>query len=384
MVEADPPRSAADGTYMRRALRLARRGLGRVAPNPLVGAVVVRDGRVVGEGWHAEFGGDHAEVAALAEAGDRAAGGTLYVSLEPCDHAGKTPPCTEAVLASGVGRVVVACRDPSRRPGAGLERLRGEGVEVTEGVEAAEAIRLNAPFLWRAVTGAPFVALKLALSLDGRISAREGERTEVTGQEAAAFVHGLRAAHGAVLVGRSTAVVDDPRLTARGEVTPRRPPERVVLDSRLRTPADARLFRTADRTPTRVFCAPDAPEGRRRELTEAGVQVEEVPPAGDREGLSLEAVLERLGEAGVGSVLVEGGGRVAASFLREDRVHRMHLLYAPVAYGPEGVPGFPGVEVPPGRWEPGTRRALGRDTLLTLELGRVLRELESACTPGEG
>lgn len=361
---------------MRRALALAERGWGRVAPNPLVGAVVVRDGEVVGEGWHAEHGGPHAEVRALREAGEHARGATVYVTLEPCTHRGKTPPCTEAIVEAGVRRVVVGCRDPHPEAGGGAELLRGAGVEVETGVEGAEAARLNAPFLWRHTGGGPFVSLKLALSLDARIARSRGTTAAVTGDDAWAFVHRLRAGHRAVLVGRRTAEVDDPRLTARGEVRPRRPTLRVVLDSRARLDPGSTLARTAGEAPVWVLCAPGAPAERRARLEELGVRVLEVEDAGE-EGLAPEAVARRLAREEVGSVLVEGGGRVAASFLAAGRVQRMHLLYAPVVYGTDGVEGFPGLSVGEGEWRPAERAALGRDTLITLEsraLRRVLRE----------
>lgn len=371
------PDGREDRRHMRRALELAGRGRGRVAPNPRVGAVVVRDGAVVGEGWHREFGADHAEAEALRDAGSRARGGTVYVTLEPCTHRGKTPPCTEALRDAGVARVVVGCRDPHPEAGGGAGRLREAGVEVTLGVAGREAARLNAPFLWRQVAGGPFVALKLALSLDARIARAPGVRTDVTGREAWGRVHRLRAEHRAVLVGRRTAEVDDPRLTARGDVEPRRPPVRVVLDSRLRLDPGSTLARTAGEAPVWALCAPGPDAGRRGRLEEAGVRVLEVEPAEDGEGLRPGAVVDRLGREGVGSVLVEGGGRVAASFLSGGRVQRMHLLYAPVAYGPGGVEGFPGLALEDGAWRPAAREALGRDTLITLESRELRRVIDA-------
>lgn len=364
---------------MRRALELAERGWGRTSPNPMVGAVVVREGRLVGEGWHRAYGAPHAEVEALEDAGDAAGGASLYVTLEPCDHAGKTPPCTRAILRADIRRVVVACRDPHPQAGGGLEALRREGLRVEVGVEGMAAARLNAPFLWSHARGEPFVTLKLALSLDGRIARREGERTRLTGDEAGAWVHRLRAGHGAVLVGRGTAEVDDPRLTARGDPEPRTPPVRVVLDSRLALPAGLRLFRSAPDPPTWVLCGPEAPDDRRAELEGAGVRVEAVAPARDGVGLAPGAVVGRLGEE-LDSVLVEGGGKVAASFLQAGVLQRMHLLYAPVVFGPEGVEGFPAGGTEAGAWEPVARRALGRDTLVTLEsreLTGLLRRLSA-------
>lgn len=363
---------------MRRAVDLAERGLGRVAPNPLVGAVVVRDGAIVGEGWHREYGADHAEAEALRAAGGRALGATVYVTLEPCTHRGKTPPCTEALLDAGVDRVVVGCRDPHPEAGGGIERLREAGVDVTAAVGGEEVARLNAPFLWRQAAGAPFVAVKLALSLDGCISRAPGTRTAVTGDAAWNFVHRLRASHRAVLVGRRTAEVDDPRLTARGDVRPRRPTVRVVLDTGLRLAPGSNLARTAREAPVWAVCAPGADAGRRDRLEEAGVRVLEVERSDEGEGLRPASVVDRLGREGVGSILVEGGGRVAASFLSADRVQRMHLLYAPEVFGPQGVEGFPGLALETGAWRPADRTALGPDTLITLESRELRRVLDDA------
>lgn len=365
--------SSRDVSFMERALELAERGRGRVEPNPMVGAVAVSEGEIVGEGWHAEFGGEHAEVRALRDAGDAVRAGTLYVSLEPCDHTGKTPPCTEAVLEAGISRVVVACRDPGPDAGGGVERLRREGVEVRVGILGDAAARLNAPFFWERKTGRPFVVLKLALSLDGRIAAAPGERTELTGEEAWEFVHRLRAGHDGVMVGRETVEVDDPRLTARGEVEPRRPPVRLVMDTRLRLPPDARLVRSAGDVPTWLVCAPDPPAERRRRLEQAGVRVLSSPPGPS--GVDPGGALERLHAEDVRSVLLEGGARVAASFLQAGTIQRMHLIYAPVLLGGSGVDAFAGAGSTLPDWRPTDRRALGRDTLITLESGELRRVL---------
>src|SRR5207245_8818292 len=220
----------AEAEAMRHALDLARRGWGRVAPSPVVGAVVLRGDAVVGEGWHAEFGGPHAEVAALASAGRRARGGSLVVTLEPCAHSGKTPPCTDAILAAGVRRVVAAIRDPDPQAGGGLDVLRRRGVAVEEGVLAEEAAALNAPFLFaREQRQRPFVALKLATSIDGRIADSGGRSEWVSGPEARDYVHWLRAGFDAIAVGGTTALRDNPRLTVRGSVVPRRPPLRILF-----------------------------------------------------------------------------------------------------------------------------------------------------------
>lgn len=357
--------SPADARHMRRALELAGRGRGRVEPNPLVGAVVVRDGEVVGEGWHAEYGGDHAERRALAAAGSRARGATVYVNLEPCTHSGKTPPCTDALAEAGVARVVAGCPDPHPEAAGGLEELRRAGVEVEGGVERRAAARLNAPFLWRHRRVRPFVTLKLALSLDGRIAARPGERTAVSGEAAWEHVHRLRAEHDAVAVGRRTVEVDDPRLTVRRDPPPRRPPVRVVLASRPRLPGEVRLVRDGDAAPVWIVARPE--DVRDPAAVPEEVRVLEAPPAGSGPGVDPAGALRTLGEEGIGTVLLEGGGRVAASFLRAGTVERMHLIYAPKVFGAGGVEGFPGQGPPGPSWRVAQRRALGEDTLLVLE-----------------
>lgn len=380
--EADPGgEPGADGEVdrdlMRRAVWLAGRGWGRVAPNPPVGAVVARGGEVVGEGYHAEFGGEHAEVAALRSAAGSAAGATLYVTLEPCAHRGKTPPCTEAILEAGISRVVVACRDPHPLAAGGLDRLRSEGVEVRVGVEAEAARRLCAPFLWRHTTGRAFAALKLALSLDGKLSRRPGVRSSVTGEAAWREVHRLRAGFEAVMVGRETALTDDPLLTARGEPRPRKPPVRVVLDSRASLSPESRLARSAREAPVWVLAAPGAARRRRAALERAGVRVVEIPPG--RGGVDAAEALRFLAVEGVGSVLVEGGGRLAGSLLAEGLLQRLYLIYAPVVYGPGAVEGFPeGAAFGRGEWEASQRRVLGEDTLLVLEHGEAVRRLRDA------
>lgn len=371
-----------DRRHMRRALALAERGHGRVAPNPKVGAVVVRDGRVVGEGWHAEFGAPHAEAVALAEAGETAAGATVYVTLEPCRHQGKTPPCTRALVEAGIRRVVIGCADPHPGAGGGAMELEEAGIQVEAGVEGLSAARQNADFLWAQLRDRPFVTLKLALSLDGRIAAAEGERTPVSGQEALEHGHRLRAGHDGVLVGRRTVEVDDPRLTARGEVTPRRAPRRIVLDTSLRTPQDATLVRTAAEVPTWIVCGPEADGGRAAELEDRGVRVLRAPRAAGGEGVDPDGALRVLREEGLRSVLVEGGGKVAASFLQAGCVERADLLHAPMVLGGEGVEAFPGLDALPGRWTAVERRALGRDALFRLESG-ALEELLRAAASGD-
>ncbi|MFQ5688975.1 MAG: bifunctional diaminohydroxyphosphoribosylaminopyrimidine deaminase/5-amino-6-(5-phosphoribosylamino)uracil reductase RibD [Gemmatimonadota bacterium] len=357
----------ADAAFMRRAVSLAERGWGRVSPNPLVGAVVVHDGRIVGEGYHAEYGGDHAEVVALREAGERASGATLYVTLEPCTHVGKTPPCTRAILKAGVDRVVVACRDPHPEAGGGVERLREAGVRVDLGMEEEPARRVNAAFLWWHAHATPFTALKLALSLDARLAARDGTRTAVSGEVAARMVHRLRAGFDAILVGGRTARVDDPLLTARCSPAPRRAPVRIVLDPELRLGSDSALLRSVEAAPLWLIATRGA-GGRQRPAPESGgARVLRVSRGGDGK-LDLRETWRRLGEEGLTSVLVEGGGRLTASLLREDLVQRLYLIIAPVFFGTEGVEGFPGLDpIARGEWRPVDRQTLGEDTLLILE-----------------
>ncbi|HEX6941200.1 MAG TPA: bifunctional diaminohydroxyphosphoribosylaminopyrimidine deaminase/5-amino-6-(5-phosphoribosylamino)uracil reductase RibD [Longimicrobiales bacterium] len=362
--------SHGDRAFMRRALALAERGWGRVHPNPLVGAVVVREGEVVGEGYHAEFGGPHAEVVALRAAGDRARGATLYVTLEPCAHYGKTPPCADAILAAGIARLVVAAEDPHPQARGGAERLRAGGIDVSVGVEREAARAQNAAFFHAVERGTPYVALKYALSLDGRLSLRRGRPTAVTGDAARAEVHRLRAGFDAILVGIGTVRADDPLLTVRGATTPRVPPVRVVVDTEARLPLEARLVETVREAPVWVICAEDAPAGRRRALEARGVRTMAVPRG--RRGIALDAALARLWEEGIGSIFCEGGGRLGGALLEEDRVERLYLFYAPRLFGSGGVPAFPG-RVPAAARDGWVRRRIetfGADTLIALDRNR--------------
>ncbi len=363
-----------DRRLMRRAAELARRGWGRVAPNPMVGAVVAREGRVVGEGWHAEFGGPHAEVMALSRAGAEAAGATLYVTLEPCTHTGKTLPCAPAVAAAGVTRVVVGCLDPDLEAGGGAAVLRAAGVVVATGVEPEVCARLLSHYLWNRLRRPPFVALKLALSLDGALAREPGVRTTVTGPDASAWVHRLRAGFDAILVGRGTVAADDPLLTVRGDIEPRRPPVRVVLDSEASVSPRARLVGSAREVPTWILCAPGAPAERRNRLEAAGARVIETPEGPG--GLSVGGALDRLAKQGVGTVLAEGGGRVARSLLEAGRVQRLHLLVAPVLFGAGAPAGFGGAASTPGEWRVAERAPLGQDTRMALDSRELTEVLE--------
>ena len=324
---------ATDEQFMRLALRLARRGVGRTHPNPPVGAVVVKQGAIVGKGFHRRAGLPHAEVEALKAAGRRAQGGTLYVTLEPCAHQGRTPPCTEAILAAGIRRVVIGVRDPNPHVrGGGVEVLRSAGVVVDEGVEAPRCGELLAPFRKFVLSGLPWVTLKLAASLDGRIATSTGESRWITGEQSSAYVHRLRDEHDAVLVGAGTVRADDPELTCRRRRG--RNPLRVVLDGRLRSPLGARVFRT-EVAPTLVFTSARAPQRKVAQLRARGV---EVMILGESAHLAWPEVLRELGRRGLLSVLVEGGADVAAQALASRSVDRLLLFLAPVLIGADGRP----------------------------------------------
>ena len=324
---------------MRRALHLAREGWGQTAPNPMVGAVVVRDGTVVGEGFHERFGEAHAEVNALRAAGDHARAATLYVTLEPCRHHGKTPPCTDAIVAAGIRRVVMAVADPSAKAGGGAEVLRAAGVEVLQGPLEAEARELNAPFFHAQAGDLPWVTLKLAVSMEMAISNARGTTTWLTGPEARHWVHTLRAGNDAIAVGVATVIADDPRLTVRDVRPPRVPLTRVVFDRTLRTPLGAAVVKSADETPTILLTTDDATDAKAdvaAELRAAGVQI--IPARGLKDGL------RQLRAAGIQSLLVEGGASIANAFVAEGLVHRLILLTAPVSLGAGALHAFDGAD----------------------------------------
>ncbi|HEX6207052.1 MAG TPA: bifunctional diaminohydroxyphosphoribosylaminopyrimidine deaminase/5-amino-6-(5-phosphoribosylamino)uracil reductase RibD [Actinomycetota bacterium] len=324
-----------DDAYMRRALELAERGRGLVSPNPLVGAVVVAGGEVVGEGWHEGPGTAHAEIRALEAAGPRARGATLYVSLEPCSHHGRTPPCAPRVADAAPVRVVAAITDPNPLvDGASLRLLRERGVEVTLGVLAEEASRQNRAFLRHIRTGLPFVTLKMAASLDGKAAARDGSSRWITGEEARADVHLLRASADAILVGAGTAFRDDPSLTVRLPSYRGAPKLRVVVDGRGIVPDTHRLF--DGEAPTLVATTERAPRGR-REAWRRAADVLELEDAGD--GLiPLDRLMQELGKRDVQHVLVEGGPTLAWEMVERDVVDELILYVAPVLVGGEGAP----------------------------------------------
>ena len=362
------PLSTEDARHLQRARDLAARGWGHVHPNPMVGCVLVRDGKVVGEGFHQRFGGPHAEIVALEAALGEADGSTAYVTLEPCNHHGKTPPCSEALIEAGVRRVVFAAADPGARSGGGAQRLRAAGVEVVgPALPGADGESISPAFFHTARHGTPFVALKLAMSLDARIAAGPGRRTRITGPEAEREVHRLRSGYDAVMVGAGTVHADDPRLTVRHVTGGARPLRRVVLDSGASIPSNAALFGTEDaHAPVHVFTRESVQESEMERLEAAGAHVHPVPE-GPR-GLDLAHVLGVLWDIGVRSVFCEGGRTVAASLLAEGRAQRLHLLVAPRTLGAAGLAAFAddAESLDWDDFEPvDAPKLLGRDALLT-------------------
>ena len=324
-----------DAFFMRKALALAERGRGRTSPNPIVGAIVVDpDGVIVGRGAHEVLGGPHAEINALRDAGARAAGATLYCTLEPCTHFGRTGPCAPQVADAGIGRVVVACDDPNPVAGGGNQYLRGRGLQVTSGVLAVEVASGNRPFFTLVQQRRPFITMKVALSADGMVAAGEGLRTALTGPAANRLVHRERAEVDAIAVGSGTMLADDPLLTARVAYRDR-PLTRLVYDARLRTPPTARLLSTVEVGPVIIICdsqrIENAPE-RVAALRAAGAVVEALAPGG-----ALHASMQALGTRGMSSVVIEGGPTLHRAFWDADLVDRVEVFVAPRTLGTTGV-----------------------------------------------
>ena len=321
---------------MRAALALARRSLGRTWPNPAVGCVIVSDGRVVARGRTQEGGRPHAEADALSQIGGEAKGATVYVTLEPCSHHGRTPPCADALVAAGVARVVSALEDPDPRVrGQGHARLQAAGVAVEVGEGANEAAEINAGFLLRVKEGRPLFRLKLASSLDGRIATASGESKWITGESARNDGQRLRATHDAILVGAGTVMADDPELTCRLPGLAGRSPVRIVLASEAGIAATSKLVVTARQVPVWILCTSAAPVGRREALQKAGVEVIELASAGDGR-VDIAAAARTLGERGLTRVLVEGGGRIAAAFLKAGLIDRIQSHRAGLMLGADG------------------------------------------------
>jgi len=360
-----------DLLHMRAALALARRGLGNAWPNPAVGCVLVKDSRVIGRGWTQPGGRPHAETEALRRAGDAARGATTYVTLEPCSHHGRTPPCCEALAEAGITRVVMAMRDPDPRVnGRGLAMLRGAGITVEEGLLEAEARALNAGFFRRIQAGMPLVTLKLASTLDGRIATATGESRWITGKAARREVHALRARHDAILVGSGTVLADDPDLTCRIPGMERVPMLRVVADARLRTPPAARLVQGAQVAPVLIITAPGHAPAAQAPFMAAGADIVTVPAhAGG--GLDLPSLLRALGRRGVTRVLAEGGAGLAAALLRQGLVDRLVWFHAPAVMGGDGHPALQGLRLAAlsamPRFRRMAQRVLGDDMLSEFE-----------------
>jgi diaminohydroxyphosphoribosylaminopyrimidine deaminase / 5-amino-6-(5-phosphoribosylamino)uracil reductase len=335
---AMPSCTDTDELHLTRAVELARRGTGAVKPNPVVGAVIARDGEVLGEGWHQEYGGAHAEVNAIEACGmEDLAGATLYVSLEPCCHEGKTPPCTDAILQAGIRRVVVASDDPTEKAsGRGLGILRDEGVEVVlaGGELAASARLLNQAFRKHARVGRPWVLFKSAMTLDGKVATRTGDSQWISGEDSRGLAHRWRASVDAVVVGIGTALADDPQLTARPDGLAAEPgdqPRRVVFDSLARLPPSSQLLAAAEQIPLTVVVSRAAARSETDALEAAGAQV--LVATGENEPARVRSGLDQLGALGVASVLLEGGPHLAGAFLDAGEIDEIRLFLAPLLLG---------------------------------------------------
>lgn len=336
-------RQETDQHYMEMALQEAAKGLGRTSPNPAVGSVVVRDGQIVGRGYHQCAGTAHAEVHALRDAGDKAHGATLYVTLEPCNHSGRTPPCTAAILRAGIREVVIGMPDSNPQvAGGGAVYLQEHGITVRQGVLEGQCRALNYPFLKHSATGLPWVIMKAALSLDGRISYRAGQNGRLSGDQSTHFVHHLRNQCDAILIGVGTALVDDPSLTTRlDDAADQRDPLRIILDSHLRLPVDARMLRQCSNAETWIFCAASAFGSSKKEaLEQAGAKVFCLAVAGERDetGLDLAELLHVLGQANITSLLVEGGSHIHGAFWQQQLFDEILLCYVPFLIGEQGTP----------------------------------------------
>ena len=361
--------SREDLAYLDWARKIARRGWGRVHPNPLVGCVLVLNNQVVGEGYHREFGGAHAEIIALEAAKSKAEGATAYVSLEPCNHEGKTPPCSQALVQAGVVRVIYGVAEPGVKEGGGRNTLARGGIEVIGPVWDSIAGRIENPSFFHVQTHVtPYIALKLALSLDGYIGIRGGVRTQVTGLDAEREVHRLRTGFDAILIGTETLRVDNPRLTVRMAPHGRRPVRRLVLDARAELPSDAAIFDDLELNPLHIFTHQDASESEITRLESLGAHVHSVPKT--NLGLDLESVMGVVQELGIQSVLCEGGAKLANSLIRKDLVQRLYLFVAPKTLGPGGILAF-GDSGESLKWDnflPTLAPELhGRDTLIVLD-----------------
>jgi diaminohydroxyphosphoribosylaminopyrimidine deaminase/5-amino-6-(5-phosphoribosylamino)uracil reductase len=361
-----------DQRFMQLALALGRRGQGRTWPNPAVGAVIVKDGVIVGRGWTQPGGRPHGEPEALRRAGEAARGATLYVTLEPCSHFGKSPPCADAIIAAGIARVVSAVEDPNPEvAGQGHSRLRAAGIAVDVGLCAEEAARDHAGHFLRVREQRPYVLLKLAVSADDKIALAGRKPVAITGEAAQARVHLLRAQSDAILVGIGTVLADEPMLTCRLPGMEERSPVRVVLDRALRLPGDSRLVHSARKTPLWVMTSELAEAPAAAKLGGAGVQIMRVATTGQMPGLDLKAVSNALSEKGITRLMVEGGARVASSFLAAGLVDEIWLLRGQQTIGPDGVAALDAqplsVVTQSPRWRVRATETLGQDTLTIYE-----------------
>jgi len=349
--------------FMRQAIALARKGSGRVSPNPLVGAVVVSSGKVVGSGYHRAFGGPHAEVYALAQAGAKARGADIYVTLEPCSHTGKTPPCADAVIKAGIRRVYIGMVDPNPLVrGRGIKKLQAAGIAVATGILEADCRRLNESFLKYITTGMPFVVLKSAATLDGRIATSTGDSKWITCPESRRFAHRLRHEADAVIAGSGTVLADDPELTVRLGNKSVRQPLRVIVDGRLRIPLTARLLKPDLAPGTMIVTSPEkAATPKARKIAEAGAQVLAVGLT--KGSIDLKKLFKKLAGQGIASVLIEGGAELAASALAGALVDKVHFFYAPKIIGGRNATGMIG--------GPGCSRIAGAAQVEEVQVRRI-------------
>jgi diaminohydroxyphosphoribosylaminopyrimidine deaminase/5-amino-6-(5-phosphoribosylamino)uracil reductase len=318
--------------YMRRALKLAKKGLGRTSPNPLVGAVIVKGGHIVGEGYHQRAGLPHAEVEAIKAAGQRTRGADLYVTLEPCHHRGRTPPCTEAILKAGIKQVFVGMRDPNPHvEGRGIEYLQSQGVKVETDILKQECLHLNEVFIKYVTKGLPFLSLKLAATLDGKIALARRETNWITNEKSRRFGHHLRDIHDAILVGINTIIKDDPLLTTRLPQKRRKDPLRFILDTHLRIPLEAKVLHLNSLSPTIIVTSFNASLEKIKSLQRLGAEVWQVET--EKQRLSLLALLKKVVKKEITSVLIEGGAEVATSFLSNRLVDKVYFFYAPKIIG---------------------------------------------------
>ena len=331
-----------DHYFMKIALSEARKGIGRTSPNPCVGAVIVKNGQIVGRGYHKKAGTPHAEIHALVDAGSAARGATMYVTLEPCNHTGRTPPCSHAVYESGISRVVIGCKDPNPIAEGGADYLMAHGLAVECGVCEKECRAINFPFIKHVRTGLPWVVMKAALSLDGRITYKQGRGGAITGRKSKELVHGLRNQLDAILIGADTAAIDDPSLTTRLQNQGTKDPLRIILDCTLRTDPQSRIFHQQSDAETWIFCTVSSQKTslrakREQALLRAGAKIFEVSPTKNGR-VDIQEVLQVLGENKILSLLVEGGAAIFGSFLRHDLVDEVYLLLAPFFIGDPGQP----------------------------------------------